>query len=101
MSAPVLQRIEAPIDRLRRLRELKRRRDELVGAEKALWQKDGPGWVNHRLDEFLWSTQRDIMDSVRDHRFTAVKACHGPGKAAWPLGLQRGGWKRTRPGRPR
>lgn len=60
------------------------------------WRTDGPGWVRDRLDEFLWSTQREIMDSVRDHRFTAVKACHGPGKsrvasriAAW--------WMETHP----
>lgn len=59
-------------------------------------QADGPGWVRDRLDEHLWSKQREIMDSVRDHRFTAVKACHGPGKsrvasriAAW--------WMETHP----
>ena len=59
-------------------------------------QRDGVAWVRDRLDEFLWSTQREIMDSVRDHRKTAVKACHGPGKsrvasriAAW--------WMETHP----
>ena len=57
---------------------------------------NGPLWVQDTLDEFLWSTQREIMDSVRDYRFTAVKACHGPGKsrvasriAAW--------WMETHP----
>lgn len=60
------------------------------------WRTDGPGWVRDQLDEFLWSKQIEIMDSVRDHRFTAVKACHGPGKsrvasriAAW--------WMETHP----
>lgn len=60
------------------------------------YRTDGPAWVRDELDEFLWSTQREIMDSVRDHRFTAVKACHGPGKsrvasriAAW--------WMETHP----
>ena len=60
------------------------------------YQHAGPAWVRDYLDEFLWSKQREIMDSVRDHRFTAVKACHGPGKsrvasriAAW--------WMQTHP----
>lgn len=65
-------------------------------ARADTWRDNGPGWVRDRLDEFLWSTQREIMHSVRDHRFTAVKACHGPGKsrvasriAAW--------WMETHP----
>lgn len=29
----------------------------------------------------LWSTQRQILESVRDHGRTAVPACHGPGKS--------------------
>jgi hypothetical protein len=45
------------------------------------YRTDGPLWVHDRLDEFLWSTQREIMASVRDNRYTAVKACHGPGKS--------------------
>lgn len=31
---------------------------------------------------FLWSKQKEICQSVRDNRFTAVKACHGPGKSS-------------------
>jgi hypothetical protein len=42
---------------------------------------DGSAWVSRRLGEFLWSKQREIMDSVRDNRYTAVQACHGPGKS--------------------
>lgn len=44
-------------------------------------QRDGTAWVTDRLGEHLWSKQREIMDSVRDHRYTAVQACHGPGKS--------------------
>lgn len=29
----------------------------------------------------LWSKQREIMESVRDNRKTAVRSCHGPGKS--------------------
>lgn len=71
--------------------------DQLDAAARADdYRTDGPAWVRDTLEEHLWSTQRDIMDSVRDHRFTAVKACHGPGKsrvasriAAW--------WMETHP----
>ena len=58
--------------------------------------RNGAEWVAERLGEHLWSKQVEILDSVRDHRFTAVKACHGPGKsrvasraAAW--------WMETHP----
>ena len=30
----------------------------------------------------MWSKQREIMDSVRDNRYTAVPSCHGSGKSA-------------------
>lgn len=49
-------------------------------------------WVSTRLDEHLWSKQREICESVRDHRRTAVPSCHEAGKsftasrvAAWWL----------------
>lgn len=53
---------------------------------------DPVGWCQERLGEYLWSKQRDIAESVRDHRRTAVKSCHNAGKswiasriAAWWL----------------
>lgn len=56
--------------------------DHLDADQRAAdYQSDGPAWVQDTLDEYLWSKQREIMDSVRDHRKTAVKACHGPGKS--------------------
>lgn len=38
-------------------------------------------WVHERITGFLWSTQKRILESVRDNRFTAVPSCHGPGKS--------------------
>ena len=38
-------------------------------------------WVEERLGERFWSKQREIAQSVIDHRFTAVKGCHGFGKS--------------------
>jgi phage terminase large subunit len=40
------------------------------------------GFANDRLGFYAWSKQREIMESVRDHERTAVRACHGPGKTA-------------------
>lgn len=55
---------------------------------------DPAGWVSARLDTTLWSKQRDIIESVRDHKRTAVPSCHEAGKsfvaarlAAWWLSV--------------
>jgi hypothetical protein len=59
-------------------------------------QADDPlAWVHsHNIE--TWSKQREIYISVRDHRYTAVKSCHGPGKSytganvvAWWLDTKR------------
>lgn len=43
---------------------------------------DNPvGWVDSRLGEFLWSTQREIAQSVVDNRYTGVQSCHDSGKS--------------------
>lgn len=38
-------------------------------------------WGEHRLGEFWWSKQREILDSLRDFRYTAVQSCHDAGKS--------------------
>ena len=38
------------------------------------------GWARDILGIHLWSRQRDIVESVRDHRRTAVRSGHGVGK---------------------
>lgn len=58
--------------------------------------KDKPvDWVHEVLHSETWSKQREILKSVNDHRYTAVKSCHGPGKSytasaivAWWLDTQ-------------
>lgn len=42
---------------------------------------DPVGWAEQRLGEFLWSDQKSIMCSVRDHRRTAVHAAHDVSKS--------------------
>ena len=47
----------------------------------AQWQSDPIGFVEQGLKETLWSKQREILESVRDNKRTAVPACHAPGKS--------------------
>lgn len=38
-------------------------------------------WAKDVLGVHLWSKQREITESVRDHKRTVVASCHGSGKA--------------------
>ena len=38
-------------------------------------------WATDKLDVFLWSKQRAIIDSIRDNRYTAAPSCHDSGKS--------------------
>jgi hypothetical protein len=49
--------------------------------EPAPYLDDAKGWIKDKLGEQIWSKQEDICDSVVANRYTAVKACHGPGKS--------------------
>ncbi len=39
------------------------------------WTMEGP------LREYLWSAQREVMQSVASHRYTAVRSAHSTGKS--------------------
>lgn len=43
--------------------------------------EDPVQWARERLGLDLWSKQRDIAQSVKDNRRTAVKSCHDAGKS--------------------
>ncbi len=45
------------------------------------WQDDPIGFVEQGLGESLWSKQKEILLSIREHKRTAVPACHAPGKS--------------------
>ncbi len=79
---------------LRTLRDIVRAGVDKQQASQrhARWMNDPLGWTSERIHQFIWSKQRTIMESVRDHRRTAVRSCHGVGKsdiaskiAAWWL----------------
>ena len=38
-------------------------------------------WVRERLGEFAWSKQVEILESIRDNRYTAVRSAHSTGKS--------------------
>ena len=45
------------------------------------YKKDPFHWANDRAGVHLWSKQREIIESVRDHSQTAVHSCHAIGKS--------------------
>lgn len=45
------------------------------------YKKDPARWAKDRADVVLWSKQREIIESVRDHSQTAVHSCHAIGKS--------------------
>ena len=53
-------------------------RFEAAGVD---FQGNPTRWIKDRLGEFVWSKQIEILESVRDNRYTAVHACHGIGKS--------------------
>jgi hypothetical protein len=54
------------------------RRFEDAGVD---FRGDPVRWIKDTLHEFIWSKQAEILESVRDNRYTAVHACHGVGKS--------------------
>jgi len=47
----------------------------------AAWANDPVAFVTDYLGEDVWSKQVEILESLRDHKRTAVPACHAPGKS--------------------
>jgi hypothetical protein len=75
---------------------------ELRALEEAVlherYHADPVLWMHERLRAFAWSKQQEIAHSVRDHRHTAVRACHDSGKswtaanlACWWIDTHRAG----------
>lgn len=68
-----------------------RRAFDRIYPEPDPYANDPVGWCHKKLGAHLWSKQREIMESVRDNRFTAVPSCHGPGKS-WTAGRLANWW---------
>lgn len=50
-------------------------------APKPDYVSDPARWGRDRLNEFYHRAQVDVMESVRDNRYTAVPSCHDAGKS--------------------
>jgi hypothetical protein len=50
-------------------------------APQADWRKQPVQWARQKLAAWLWSKQQEILQSIVDNRYTAVKSCHGIGKS--------------------
>lgn len=69
---------ELVIETFLRLKARKRATDD---PRTVQWQTDPAAWVRDRLGEFIWSKQREILESIRDNRRTAVPSAHETGKS--------------------
>lgn len=54
---------------------------DLIDPPGLKWRRDPSRWALERAKIELWSKQREIIESVRDHRQTAVHSCHEIGKS--------------------
>jgi hypothetical protein len=45
------------------------------------YQTDPRAWVEERAREYIWEIQARILESIRDHKNTAIRSCHGSGKS--------------------
>jgi hypothetical protein len=52
-----------------------------AAVDAELGRRDPAWWVSYQLGDHVWSKQREILESVRDNRRTAVQSCHSSGKS--------------------
>lgn len=63
---------------------------ETLYPPRSAYLDDPAKWMHDKCGRCLWSKQVEILNSVRDHRMTAVQSCHGPGKSFTGSGVV--GW---------
>jgi len=54
--------------------------NEFLGVLGRKYLSDPVFFTEHALGVYTWSKMREIMESVRDNKYTAVRACHGSSK---------------------
>lgn len=72
---------QSELERLRYLRRLQLEEAYQQNKQFFKYHDDPVGFCRDILGEEPWSIQRDIMYSVRDNKYTAVKSCHDSGKS--------------------
>lgn len=53
---------------------------EVVKDPITFFQRHPSAWIENYLETSLWGKQKEIIDSVVDHRRVTVRSCHGSGK---------------------
>lgn len=83
MKASTLRpEIQASPAELAYYRERKQRLEDLRARWRTTDAGDPVGYARRTFGFYAWSKQREMMESVADRPFTAVRACHGVGKTA-------------------
>lgn len=59
-------------------------------------REDPVGWTERKRGAATWSKQREVMESVRDNRYTACHSAHGTGKS-WTAADIVGWWLDVHP----
>lgn len=54
---------------------------DILNPKRREWQRNPGLWAKERLGVTIWSKQKEIIESVRDHSETAVHSCHEIGKS--------------------
>lgn len=55
--------------------------DAYLNNRYLIFEDNPVGFIETGLGETLWTKQKEIVNSVRDNKRTAVPACHAPGKS--------------------
>jgi hypothetical protein len=61
-----------------RVDEFQRAADLFFGP---MYETDPMSWLGDKLGIFVWSKQREILQSLIKNRYTAVQSCHNAGKS--------------------
>lgn len=81
-SLPATPDTLAKLKQLRGVMVQRQRQETMAETERFFAYRLNPvGFVQDKLGEYLWSKQREIMESVVHHRRTAVPSCHDSGKS--------------------
>ena len=63
------------------LRDTNITKEQYAALAAEVHKKYPADWVKNKTGGYLWSKQVEILESVRDNKYTAVHSCHGSGKS--------------------
>lgn len=96
LKTPTFFDSEIPPEKMRQLAEVKAQLAEVRARHAKRVQNDPATFVRERCKETVWSKQEEILNSIRDHRLTTVRSCHGSGKS-WTVARAVAWWVTCHP----